>query len=68
MFQTTPHIQKNIRLPMSFVRFTNLPASANSAQTAKVDFSSPVGDLRNAAWGYIFPNNWGGKFFLAMLP
>jgi hypothetical protein len=55
MFQTTPgllpHIQKNIRLPMSFLRFTNLPASANSAQAAKIDFSSPVRDLRNAAWG-----------------
>jgi hypothetical protein len=25
--------------------------SANSAQTAKIYFSSPVGDLRNAAWG-----------------
>jgi hypothetical protein len=42
---------KNICLPMSFVRFTNLPASANSAQTAQIYFSSPVGDLRNAAWG-----------------
>jgi hypothetical protein len=36
---------------MSFVRFTNLPASANSAQTAKIDFFSLVRDLRNAAWG-----------------
>jgi hypothetical protein len=55
MFQTTPgllsHIRKNIHLPMSFVRFKNLPASANSAQTAKIDFSSLVGDLKNAAWG-----------------
>jgi hypothetical protein len=55
MFQTTPgllpHIPKNIRSPMYFVRFTNFPASANLAQTAKIDFSSPVRDLRNAAWG-----------------
>jgi hypothetical protein len=42
MFQTKagllPHNQKNNHLPMSFVRFTNLPASANSAQTAKFWF------------------------------
>jgi hypothetical protein len=36
---------------MSFERFTNLPTSANSALTAKIDFSSPVGELRNAARG-----------------
>jgi hypothetical protein len=72
MFQTTPglvpHIRKNIHLPMSFVRFTNLPVSANSAQTAKIDLSSPFlpsqtteTQLGVRTSRYIFPNNLGGK-------
>jgi hypothetical protein len=34
-----------------FREIHQLACLVNSAQTAKTDFSSHVGDLRNAAWG-----------------
>jgi hypothetical protein len=63
--QASCHIYGRIFAPwcLSWDTQTCLPGPI-----ANIDFSSPVGDLRNALGvrtsHYIFPNNWGGTTYL----